>query len=307
VEERLLILHLRPARRRAREAAIAEAAALLRGLHPRAETGGPLSEQGGIVWIAIDSGSVDEAIARVPRLGYSHAVDLLEPIERTGKKHEQLVRWRGRLHRLVRVHDEDPAVARDGAPDRRTFLLETSEGTVRPVVGYRGDGGPLSRRGLPVADARLLANLVFSPASGVFLDPFAGIGGIAIEAIAAGWRVVTLDVDRGLRHGLHALGAHHVVADACHLPFPDRSIDAIATEPPYDPIAEGTVRSALREMSRVLLAGGRLAMLVADWQHDLLAEGAHKLGLVPFLDCPIDRKGLAVAVLAWQQGSPEGA
>jgi tRNA G10 N-methylase Trm11 len=147
----------------------------------------------------------------------------------------------------------------------------------------------------------LLANLVFVPERGVFLDPFAGIGGVAIEALAAGWQVVTVDADPGLRHGLTALGKGHVVADARRLPFPDRSIDAIATEPPYDRQAEDIVRTALGEMARVLVGGGRLAMLAAAWQREMLIDEASGLGLAPDMDSPIDRKGLSVVVLVWQR------
>ena len=303
-EERLFVLRLRAARRRAREAAAAEAIALLRGLSPRLETGGPLSERGGVFRLAVDAAAVEEAVDRLQRLGYSDAVDLLDPVGDAGAgrgRDAELVRWRGHLHRLVRVYEEDTATAREGAPDRRTFLLETETGGIRPVVGYRGDGGPLSRRGLPVADARLLSNLVFTPECGIFLDPFAGIGGVAIEALAAGWQVVTADTDPALRHGLAALGNRHVVADARQLPFPDRSIDAIATEPPYDPQAEGTVRMALGELARVLAHGGRLAVLAAACQREMLLAEADGLGLTLELDSPIDRKGLPVVVLVWQQ------
>jgi hypothetical protein len=303
--ERLLILHQRAARRRARVVAEAEAGALLRGLEPRVRSGGPLAERGGLIWVGIEDAALEEASRRLPMLGYCDAVDLLEPIggpgtarSRLGAGPTQIVRWRGRDHRLVRLYEEDAEEAREAAPDRRRFMLAT-DGAVRPVVGYRGDGGPLGRRGLPVADARLLVNLVFAPARGRFLDPFAGIGGVAIEALAAGWRVVTVDVDPVLRFGLAAFGTSHVVANARRLPFPDRSIAAIATEPPYDREAAGAVRGGFRESLRVLSDGGRLAMLVAEWQQEILFEEAARLGLAPELACPIDRKGLPVVVMVW--------
>ena len=304
--DRLLIFHLRAARRRARVVAEAEALGLLRGLAPRALPGGPLAERGGLLWIALPEAALDEAIRRLPRLGYCDAVDLLAPIEgqargRVSPTAGEVVRWRGRSHRLMRLYEEDPVELRDRAPDRRAFLLATPAGAVRRVVGYRGDGGPLSRRGLPVVDARLLVNLVFAPAVGVFLDPFAGVGGVALEALAAGWQVVTVDVDPALRHGLSALGARHVVADAGLLPILDGSVQAIATEPPYDRAAEGAVLHGVREMARVLAGGGRLAMLVADWQRETLVAEAARLDLTAELDCPIDRKGLPVVAMAWRK------
>lgn len=296
----VLICHLRPARRKARHAAVAEALGLLRDLDPVALAGGPLAERGGLFWLALPPGALPSALARLPRLGYTRAVDLLEPA--LGGRAAHLVRWRGQSFALLRVFEEDAGLLRARAPDRRVFLLETGSGEVRPVAGYRGDGGALSRRGLPVCDARLLVNLVGPPTGGALLDPFAGVGGIVIEALAAGWPVASADWDRVLRHGLAGLGARHVVADARRLPFDAGCFDAIATEPPYDAGAEELVVGALREMARVLRGGGRLAVLCAARQGERLRREGAALGLTPFLDEPIDRKGLAVAALAWHKG-----
>jgi tRNA (guanine10-N2)-dimethyltransferase len=140
-------------------------------------------------------------------------------------------------------------------------LLETSSGNLRPVTGYRGDGGNLSRRGLPVPVARLLVNLVATEPGSLFLDPFAGVGGIIIEALANRYEVVSSDWDPVLQHGLSHPGSHHIAADARHLPFPDETFDAIATEPPYREEATPLVVEALPELYRVLKKGRRLAML----------------------------------------------
>jgi SAM-dependent methyltransferase len=305
----VLICHLRPARRKARGAAVAEALGLLRDLEPVALAGGPLAEQGGVFWLVLSPAALQPTLARLPRLGYTRAVDLLEPAGegRSGRGRaadpaRRLARWRGATYALVRVYEEDAALLRERAPDRRVFLLETGWGEVRPVAGYRGDGGVLSRRGLPVCDARLLVNLVGPPTGGALLDPFAGVGGIVIEALAAGWPVASTDRDRVLRHGLAGLGARHVVADARRLPFDAGCFDAVATEPPYDAGAGELVVGALREMARVLRGGGRLAVLCAARQAEGLRREGAALGLTPFLDAPIDRKGLAVAALAWHKG-----
>jgi hypothetical protein len=288
-----LIFHLRPARRRALTTATAEALCLLRDLGAAVAQGGPLSEQGGVFWLTLPVEALESARARLPRLGYSYAVDLLEPAHGAGD-----VRWRGRSYRLVRLYEEDPGELRAAAPDRRTFVLE-SGGEARPVRGYRGGSRPLSRRGLPVIDARMLVNLV-SPVSGAtFLDPFAGAGGVVLEALASGYRVLSCDIDPSLRHGLSAFGAAHCVADSRRLPFASDSIDAIATEPPYEPEADEAVRASLGEMARVLRPGGRIAVLCAARQAGALREQATLLGLGPVHHAPIDRKGTPCAVLAW--------
>ena len=143
------------------------------------------------------------------------------------------------------------------APDRREFLFETSDREVRAIRGYRGSPGSLTRRALPVPDARLLVNLVARGSPGVLLDPFAGAGGIVIEALEAGWRVISADADPAVRHGLAWLGAAHVVADARRLPLADDSVDAVATEPPYHRGVGDLVAEALVELRRVRKAHAR--------------------------------------------------
>ncbi|HZR38898.1 MAG TPA: methyltransferase domain-containing protein [Ktedonobacteraceae bacterium] len=321
-ENVICICHLRPARRRAVAVATEEILSLLRDLHAEALQGGPLAEQGAVFWIKLPAETLDTAIARLPHLGYTSAVDLLEPsseqhVPKRAKSHvhagartqvqsitsptPQQVRWHHKTYQLVRIYEEDTQTMREMSPDRRPFLLETSDHVVREIHGYRGDGSTLRRRGLPVYDARMLVNLVVSVENGLFLDPFAGIGGIIIEALARGCTVFSIDIDAALRHGLSKLGAHHQVADASRLPFATGTFDAIATEPPYHEQAHETVLAALSEMTRVLKPGGRLAILSTIEQAQDLRQQINVLGLHLYLDVPIDRKGLDVVVLALQK------
>ena len=292
----MLVFHLRAARRRARAAAVAEALALLHDLEPSAPAGGPLSERGGVVWVELADEHLDAATARLPRLGYTTAVDRLVPA--TGPPD---LLWRHRPWRLLRLYTEDAAGHRERAPDRREFLFEAGGGPARPVRGYRGGGGPLTRRGLPVCDSRLLVNLVAPAGPGRLLDPFAGVGGIALEAEAAGWTTITADLDPGLRHGLGRIGAAHLVADARALPLRAGSLDAVATEPPYDREVGPLADQALAELHRLLRSGGAAAVLCAAWQAAGLRATAAGLGWRVSLDCPVDRKGTEVVALAWRR------
>jgi hypothetical protein len=293
----MLVFSQRAARRRARAAAVAEALGLLHDLEASAPAGGPLSERGGVFWVELPERRLAAAATRLPRLGYSTTVDLLVG---AGPAATAALRWRGRAWRLERLHAEDPGGHRERAPDRREFLVEAEDGRVREVRGYRGDGAPLGRRGLPVCDARLLVNLVAPAGPGRLLDPFAGVGGVALEARAAGWAVVTADLDPALGHGLDRLGAH-LVADAGRLPLRAGSLDAVATEPPYDRQVGSLADRALAEAQRLLRPGGATAWLCAAWQAPGLRATAAGLGLRVALDTPVDRKGLPVVALAWRK------
>jgi hypothetical protein len=308
----LFVVYMRQSRIKARVPAVLEVLSLLRPLQPIAPLRGPLAGEKGAFWIAVAPSFTQPAIQLLSRLGYSYAVDRVLPAEHVEpasteiQQHERTIAWRGGKYNLVRVYEEDQQLMRDRAPDRRTFWLENEEGEVRPVKGYRGSGSALSRRGLPVADARLLVNLV-SPRTApvskelVFLDPFAGAGGIVLEALDSGYSVYSVDVDSRLRPGLEQLGARHYVADATQLPFDDDMFSAIATEPPYDRSTCDMLSIALDEMYRVLAPGGGLAMLVAQWQVQYLLDASAEYGLRLRLACPINRKGTDVAVLAWEK------
>src|SRR5581483_3907002 len=178
MDETLLIFYLWPARCKARAVALAEALWLLRDLQVRISARGPCSEQGAAFWLLLASEDLEAARLRFSRAGYIAAVDWLEPLFEETKRSRRLrmpqrdtLQWHHRWYRRHRLFEEQPEVLREGAPDRRTFLLETAAGTLRPVTGYRGDGGKFSRRGLSVLDARLLVNLVATEAGSRFLDP----------------------------------------------------------------------------------------------------------------------------------------
>lgn len=233
---RTLVLRLWPGRARARQAALAEAVAMLRDPGATALPGGPLSEQPGVAWVGLPDPALREAAGRLPRLGYTASVSVLVPAEEA-EPGDEPVRWRRRPHALRRLAEIDASLIRDRAPDRRSFLLVCADGVARRVPGYRGGRDPLSHRALPATDARLLVNLVHDPARGRLLDPFAGAGGIVLEAAAGGWTVASADVDRALRYGLAELAWAHAVADARALPFATGAFAAVATEPPYHPSA----------------------------------------------------------------------
>jgi len=107
---------------------------------------------------------------------------------------------------------------------------------------------------MPPKIARCLVNLSEVRDGETFLDPFCGVGGIAIEASLLGCRVVGIDAlfrmvrsaRRNLAHfGLDSYGL--LRGDARSLPL--RTVDAIATDPPY-----GTGASTLKSTTKNILA-----------------------------------------------------
>src|SRR5262245_3703732 len=263
--ERLLVLRLRKSRQKAREAAVGEVLGVLRGLRARRASGGPASETAGVAWVSIDSRDLGAAFPRFHGLGYTSALELVTPIKDLIRPGRSIVtRWRGRDVGLVPLWTEPDTELRANAPDRRSFLLECASGATRRINGYRGGNGPLEHRALAVEDARLLVNLVRSDGGTRLLDPFAGAGGVIIEARSRGFTTTSVDIDRALRFGLSELSGDHVVGDARVLPFADQIFDAVATEPPYHPGALETVVAVIWEAARVTRSNGRIAFLVSS-------------------------------------------
>src|SRR3989441_1839776 len=107
---------------------------------------------------------------------------------------------------------------------------------------------------MPPKLARCLVNLSEVRDGETFLDPFCGVGGIAIEASLLGCEVVGVDAlsrmvrsaRRNLAHfGLKSYGL--IRGDARNIPL--RTVDAIATDPPY-----GTGASTLKSTTKDILA-----------------------------------------------------
>ena len=101
---------------------------------------------------------------------------------------------------------------------------------------------------------------------GVLLDPFCGTGTILAEAVAAGWSAEGLDIDAdavaGARTNVPTARIAH--GDARRLGRPDGSVAAVVSNLPFGrQFAPGmeTLSTAVREMARVTVPGGRIVLL----------------------------------------------
>ena len=301
IENRTLVLRLRPSRRKARELAVAEVVSLLREFEASAAPGGPLSELGGVCWVTVQENYLEDAIAALALLGYTAAVDLVSSGADSARRNPRSARRARKPAPLTRVYEEPDESVRASAPDRRTFLLECADGLVRAIRGYRGSRGALAHRALPVEDARLLVNLVAAPDTRLLLDPFAGAGGVIIAAKARGFTTVSLDLDPALRFGLAQFSNWHIVGDASSLPLASASIDMVASEPPYDASALGVLLASIREIARVLRPGGRAAFLLASEQAAEVRHAGTDSGLVLEIESPVNRKSVSTRCQCWSR------
>jgi len=122
--------------------------------------------------------------------------------------------------------------------------------------------------------ARALVNIVQARPGERLLDPFAGTGGILVEACLIGIRGLGVDVQRSLICGASAnitgLNCNLVLGDAKRLPLHDATIEATVLDIPYGRSAvirakskDELLKESLAELNRVLKPNKRMA-IVAD-------------------------------------------
>mgnify|MGYP001770622702 CR=1 FL=1 len=150
----------------------------------------------------------------------------------------------------IKIYSREPGSFDDRTPSKRPAF---KPGTLTPQI------------------SRLLVNLSRLRRGGVFLDPFCGVGGIAIEACLLGASTVICgDLDwsasTGALRNLEFYGCTSSLvtrANAKNLPLVDGFVDAIATDPPYGRLSsikgfnyEELIQGFLEEARRVLRKGG---------------------------------------------------
>jgi SAM-dependent methyltransferase len=297
----ILLFHIKESRIKAIDLAIFEAFALLKGLNVEYLKSGPESDKRGTFCLQIQDDKLEQALERFEHLGYCNQVEevIIEPSSK-GKKNKRRSTWKGNYYRLEELYKEDAKKMRKKDPDQREFiLLDLNTGEEKRVSGYRGSGEELTKRALPVSDSRLLLNITYPKKGDKFLDPFAGAGGIVIEAVDRGLKVSSSDIDPILTPGLKNFGADHYVSSIEKLPFQNNYFDVIATEIPFSKKVTELVVKGMEEMKRVLRDDGRISIMTSEDQAEAIRNKAKGLKLKNYLDKSIDRKGTLVHIFTW--------
>jgi tRNA (guanine10-N2)-dimethyltransferase len=122
--------------------------------------------------------------------------------------------------------------------------------------------------------ARCMVNLSGATEGSTFLDPFCGVGGIALEACLVGCEVIGMDAKGRMVRGTRRNLAHFkqkalalIKGDAREIPL--TRVDAIATDPPYG-TQSSTFKSSTRKIledflprARALLPAGNRAVIAS--------------------------------------------
>lgn len=297
-----------PSRSKAVALAAEEIRALFADCDVEIPAGGPLSDRRGVFWFDLPSRSFEILEERASWIGYTREITLLKPIASGGpSRTDDTVRWRGSWHALTPVWTSDDEEIRMSSPDQRTFHLRDAQGKVSEVRGYRGDGTPSGPKALPVLDARLLVNLVFRSDMRSLLDPFAGAGGIVVEALRRGLCVSSMDIAPHIAPGLERLGADHTTADAAEMPFADRAFDGVATELPYSVEEPVTLLRWVSEILRVLRPDASCSIMCSARQREIIEASVEPRAAGGGLDRTVAegvrRRGAAVSVLVYSNAA----
>lgn len=226
----------------------------------------------GRMWLQFDMNTNHEGrlIKLADRLGYTRAIVRATRLPNAGIGYRQ----RGRKTERIPVGDQrrdddllryeplwtaDDAARRTMSPHFRQFAFIVDGQIVRNRKSFR------RHRRLSVCDVCFLLNIAGVNAGDRIVEPFAGIGGIVLQARKRGIHLLCGDIDDNLRIGLREVsGSRCAIWDASNLPLPADCADAIVTEPPFKDDAHDAVLAAANEIARILRPAGTVALLVNE-------------------------------------------
>lgn len=232
------------------------------------------------MYIELDR-SPDQVSTIAPNLGYTEAILHQQPEPYCGETlcPIQRRRWYTGWMRQgackvyqTEVYVQDTQSLLANAPDKRTFEMQ-NKGEKYTALGRH------AHRALSNLDARFLFNIANPKSTDTLLDPFAGFGGLIIEATRRGLSITASDIDKRLSPGLSALKPKACfISDARCLPLPTDHFNLMVTEPPFRTSYRRAVMNSLAELHRVLKPNGRLILLISQDMHYCVQKAFEKMG-----------------------------
>ncbi|MDR0502854.1 MAG: hypothetical protein LBH16_05975 [Treponema sp.] len=209
--------------------------------------------------------------------------------------------WKGKKFSIKDFYCQDGKIYEEQSPHNREFKITGSDGEVKTVFGYRGDGSEYGRRSLPAEDARCMVNLSIPHRNKRIIDPFAGGGGIisAFRYIEPAGAAASVDIDPVLKPGLEFYGSAHYVQNSAGVAFPENSFDSVVTETPFSANALGDIVSAFNKLYASLSDNGMYVVMCEKNQSDGIFSAMDKMGVFLLFSQKIDRKGTDVEISVW--------
>jgi hypothetical protein len=263
----------------------------------------PIGEMSGVFTLAIPKIHFKEIAASLCKAGYCDRFYRLELADTVQNSYS----WKGQRVALTNLFTQDKNEYRNTSSHNRIFKIADKENNIITIKGYRGDGGDISRRALPVEDARCMLNLGCPEKAHTMLEPFAGAGGIVFEAKKnfPHLHITTVDIDPALAPGLGDFGDEHITGDIAAIDFGGHCFDIIVTEAPFSDTATAAVIAGLHNIFKRLNKGARVVIMCGLSQHEAIKSALRECGGHVYLEKQIDRKGTPVCILAASPQEPE--
>jgi hypothetical protein len=301
----ILICSLRNSRVRCKQLAIVEMYATLEDFGGIFITNCPLAEVRGKIAFFVPRGKVGALLDTLTTVGYCDAFhvasfDNVDDKRVVSLEGVSLFSWKKHSFWVKELCRQDPDVYQSQSPHNRPFRI-LSNGTIKDLIGYRGDGKAMSRRALPVEDCRCMLHLAFPRKGSKLFDPFAGAGGIVYAASLAGrsLELFSADIDSVVAPGLEMYGTRHFCGNSAELDFDGEVFDTVVTEVPFSPDATDSIISVLINVGKHLTSDGRVVLMCARHQSQSIRLCLDTLGYHEYLFYSVNRKGTEVDIIAY--------
>jgi len=211
--------------------------------------------------------------------------------------------WKGKKFSVNSFYCQDEKIYEEQSPHNREFKITMSDGEVKTVTGYRGDGSEYGRRSLPVEDARCMVNLSIPRLNKRLIDPFAGGGGIifAFRYIEPSGAAASIDFDPVLKPGLEFYDSAHYVQNSAEAAFPENSFDSVVTEAPFSANAINDIVKTLIGLNASVSDNGIFVLMCEKNQSNAVFGAMNKRGIFLLFNQEIDRKGTDVNISVWSR------